>query len=923
MLLAFAGMTLCAAAPRPDHSETQRVYLSGHGCDDAVEWDFYCTGGANCGKWGRIAVPSCWELQGYGTYQYGFDFARKAFPEGIANERGLYRRTFSVPSSWRGGHVEMVFEGVMTDAAVSLNGESAGPPHRGAFYRFSYDVSALLRYGRRNTVEVTVSKESADSTINLAQRRGDYWNFGGIFRPVYLERKPAAHIDRVAIDARAEGLFTAECHVTGAPDGAVKRVVISGQDGEEAGEGSVPAGELTIVCKVSDPALWNAETPNLYTAEFQLCDADGNVLHRHRQKFGFRTVETRPGDGVYVNGVKIEVRGVDRHCFRPETGRTLSPRLNLEDALAIRGMNMNAVRCSHYPPDTDFLDICDSLGLYVIDEFNGWQQAVSAEAGAPLVREMVTRDVNHPCILWWANGNEGGFNFELEPLYRKYDPQQRPVLYPWLRHGGYETKHYPTYGALLELLREPEVVMPTEYLHGLYDGGHGAGLEDFWEAIHSAPNGAGGFLWSLADEGVVRRDLADSIDCHGDKAPDGILGPHGEREGSWYTIRQLWSPVQVTLDGKLGKDGGSLAVENRYNFLNLSSCSLALSYIAITDYKETILFETSLQGPDVAPGETGCITAPPAPDEADALLVTACDDRGEELFTWSFPLPRRPREFNAVRPEVSEDGGLLRVSAGGVAWTFDGATGLLSGIVADGRTVSLSGGPRFVAARRADRTVDGNLKPLKRNAPEHVRYDLVADSSVFAGFGMEGDELVARWSRGAMRETRWAFSDDGSAKIDYCYRYDGLVDLMGVMFEYPEDLVKSKRWVGDGPCRVWQNRLKGPRFGAWEQEYNNAIPGEVFAYPEFKGYFSGVRDVEFETGEGALSLGVPEGKWLGVYTPVDGRTLNLYVLPQTGLGVFDVIPAVRTKFHSTDELGQHSRPAWASGMYSGSIILNP
>ncbi len=162
---------------------TETIYLSGTDKDHMVQWDFYCTEGMNSGKWSKIGVPSNWELQGFGTYLYGRS-------DLVANEKGMYKYEFTVPKTWQKKKVFIVFEGSMTDTEVKINGKSAGPVHQGAFYRFRYDISSLLNYGGKNLLEVTVSKESANESINRAERRADYWVFGGIFRPVYLEAFP-------------------------------------------------------------------------------------------------------------------------------------------------------------------------------------------------------------------------------------------------------------------------------------------------------------------------------------------------------------------------------------------------------------------------------------------------------------------------------------------------------------------------------------------------------------------------------------------------------------------------------------------------------------------------------------------------------------------------------------------------------------
>lgn len=129
--------------------KTERQYLSGRGCDDMVQWDFMCTGGNNSGKWTKIGVPSCWELQGFGIYQYGMKFYGKAFPEGVADEQGLYKYEFELPAEWNGKQIELVFEGSMTDTQVKINGRKAGSMHQGAFYRFIYNVSDRVFFGSK------------------------------------------------------------------------------------------------------------------------------------------------------------------------------------------------------------------------------------------------------------------------------------------------------------------------------------------------------------------------------------------------------------------------------------------------------------------------------------------------------------------------------------------------------------------------------------------------------------------------------------------------------------------------------------------------------------------------------------------------------------------------------------------------------
>ena len=923
--------------------QTERQYLSGHGCDDTVEWDFFCTDGRNSGRWTKIGVPSCWELQGFGTYQYGISFYGKAVPEGIAGEKGMYKYEFEVPEEFRGKQVSLVFEASMTDTEVKVNGRKAGSKHQGAFYRFSYNVTDLLKYGKKNQLEVTVSKESENASVNLAERRADYWNFGGIFRPVFLEVKPAVNLRHIAIDAQMDGSFRANCYTNISGDGMSIRAQILDGKGKKLADTTVPlkAGSdwTTLQLNVSAPALWTAETPNLYKAQFSLLDKEGKVLHHETETFGFRTIEVRESDGLYVNGVRINVRGVNRHSFRPESGRTLSKAKNIEDVLLMKGMNMNSVRLSHYPADPEFLEACDSLGLYVMDELGGWHGKYDTPTGVRLIEGMIERDVNHPSIIWWSNGNEKGWNIELDGEFHKYDPQKRPVIHPQGNFSGFETMHYRSYGESQNYMRLPEIFMPTEFLHGLYDGGHGAGLYDYWEMMRKHPRCIGGFLWVLADEGVKRVDMDGFIDNQGNFGADGIVGPHHEKEGSYYTIKQLWSPVQVMNTAIDRNFDGKLSVENRYDYLNLNTCRFIwqqVKFPSVTDASNTttrILKQGEVQGSDVAAHGVGVVDIKTSIlPEADALFLTVIDKYGHELWRWTFPVDKLNREteqFSASsgRASYTETEKGITVKANGRTFVFSKKDGQLKDVSVNNRKISFANGPRFIGARRADRSLDQfyNHDDEKAKAKDRT-YSEFTDAAVFTKLDVkkEGGNLIltANYKLGNLDKAQWTIHPDGMATLDYTYNFSGVVDLMGICFDYPEEQVLSKRWLGAGPYRVWQNRIHGTQYDIWENDYNDPIPGETFTYPEFKGYFGSVSWMSIRTKEGTISLrNETPDSYIGVYQPRDGRDRLLYTLPESGISVLNVIPPVRNKVNSTDLCGPSSQPKWVDGPQTGRLVL--
>lgn len=941
-IMCVASLLFSAALSAQSSVETEKQYLSGTGCDDMVQWDFMCTSGNNSGKWSKIGVPSCWECQGFGTFQYGMKFYGKAFPEGIADEKGMYKYEFELPESWNGKQIELIFEAAMTDMRATINGRKAGSMHQGGFYRVTYDVSDRVFFGpkKKNVLEVTVSKESENAGVNLAERRADYWNFGGLIRPVFMIARPAQNIHQVAIDAKADGTFKSDCYLNIAVPGAKIKTALFDSKGKKVAENTstIPTGgdHCTVEMLLKNPALWSAETPNRYTAEFTLLNAEGKVLHRMSEKFGFRTIEVRESDGLYINGVRVNIRGVNRHSFRPESGRTLSKAKNIEDVELIKSMNMNSVRLSHYPADPEFYDACDSLGLYVMSELSGWHGKHETIVGQKLVKEMVERDVNHPSIIWWSNGNEKGWNDELNGEFHKYDPQKRPVLHPQGNFGGFETMHYRSYGESHNYMRLPELWMPTEFLHGLYDGGAGAGLYDYWEVMRKHPRCVGGFIWVFADEGVKRVDMGGFIDNVGNYGADGIVGPHHEKEGSYWTVKQVWSPVQIMNKNIDENFDGKLEVENRYDFLNLNTCRFVwkcVQFPGITEKGDVkILKQGEVKGTDVPAHGKGFVTIPFAKDNADALLITAIDKYGEELFTWSYPLTYMKDKVELVKqgtkPSYKQETDKLTVSANGRTFFFSEKDGQLKGVSVNGKMIDLKDGPRFIGAKRSDRSMDQfynhDDKDAEKKKTQYTEYE---DLGKFVSLDVKEENncvvVTATYKLGSFDKAVWTIDAQGTAALDFTYNFYGVVDLMGVKFDFPEDQVLSKRWVGDGPYRVWQNRLHGPQYGLWENDYNDPIPGESFTYPEFKGYFAHVSWMNIRTKQGVINIinETPES-YVGVYEPRDGRDRLLYTLPKTGISIMKVIPPVRNKVNTTDLVGPSSQAQWMNGVQTGRIVLS-
>ena len=920
-----SALNMQAQAPHPE-----RIYLSGTGTDYTRTWEFYCSKGQNSGKWKSIEVPSCWELQGFGEYTYGRYYTIKGAKP--SDETGIYRYRFLTPDCGKNDRIKLFFDGVMTDAEVWVNGKSAGQIHQGAFYRFSYDITSLLKAEGENLLEVKVAKQSANKSVNAAERRADWWLYGGIYRPVWLEVVPAVSMEHFILDARADGSLRASVCTTGNAEGHVLAVSIRGlKDGkplrtlqgkEQVSCPLATSGrETEFTCKWSDVKVWNTEAPELYVARLELKDRSGNVIQVREERIGFRTIEFFPQDGIYLNGTRLIVKGINRHSFSVDGGRTTSAAMSRQDALLIKEMNMNAVR-SHYPPDEHFLDMCDSLGLVYIDELSGWHGRYDTETGARLIREMVERDVNHPSVILWSNGNEGGWNTDNDSLFCKYDKfQRRHVIHPWADFDGLDTHHYPAYlTGVARFTNGYKVFMPTEFMHAMYDQGGGAGLRDFWDRWMTNPMFAGGFIWVFCDEAPKRSDRGGVLDSDGSNAPDGVVGPRREKEGSFYAIRSQWSPVQIKPLLITEHFDGSFFVSNEYIYTNLKDCRMTYEVLScdipMQGAVSRILARGEVTLPALSPGETGKarFSLPASFAEGDVLKLEAFDRDGHRICDWSFPIRLANPYFQRHLAQVStglsgnavsarNNGKEIVLKSEKVSVTFDAATGMILRVLSGNTEIPLTNGPVAVG-----------MKMVYQPASSYVRQD--SEEVVFcARYKGGADSIVWRLtSQGLLYMDAVLLNRaSGGGGFDDAFM-DTEVYNLGLTFSYPERICKGMKWLGRGPYRVWKNRIPGTNYGIWHKDYNNTVTGESYdnlVYPEFKGYHANMYWATFESDTVPFTVySRTDGIFYRVFTPEEPKGSAKRTMPEFPEGDISFlldIPAI-CSFKPIEQQGPNSQP---------------
>ena len=547
-------------------------------------------------QWAILPVPANWEVNGYGTPIYvsaGYPF--KIDPPYVTREpkkdwttyeernpTGQYRRTFTLPAGWAptvsdgspsgNGQTFLRFEGVMSAFYVWVNGQRVGYS-QGSMEPSEFNVTPYIKKGE-NQIAIEVYKYSDGSYLEDQ----DFWRFGGIHRDVLLYHTPNVRLRDVAVRASMDGVLqiNPQFSVYNGETGDGYRLVATLFDGTRpVGCDSVDAAEVLdlqhkaarmnewypqrghrkfgrMEMKIDNPKLWSVEHPNLYTLRLQLQNADGKTIECVTQKVGFRTIAIKGGQ-LLINGQPIKIRGVNRHEHDPYTARVMTEERMLQDLRLMKQANINAVRLAHYPNCPRWYELCDSMGMYIMDEadcethgLRGTLASTPDWGNAFLDRaiRMAERDKNHPSIIFWSLGNESGYgpnHAAMSAWLHEFDPT-RPVHYegaqgdpdpstvdvisrfyprvmqeylnPGIPEGSdQERAENARWERLLEIAQRdgdhctwvgsdegPRPVLTSEYAHAM--GNALGNFKEYWDEINSNPRMLGGFIWDWVDQGL-------------------------------------------------------------------------------------------------------------------------------------------------------------------------------------------------------------------------------------------------------------------------------------------------------------------------------------------------------------------------------------------------------------------------------------
>ncbi len=471
-------------------------------------------------SWDTMPVPGMWELNGYGDPIYlntGFPWKghyqhNPPYPALEHNYVGQYRRTFDVDPSWIGKQICLNIGSATSNVRVWVNGKMVGYSEDSKL-EARFDLTKYVKAGE-NLIALEIFRW-CDGTYLEDQ---DFWRMSGLSRDVYVYTREKERIEDVHIVAGMDGDFK----ITAETTSGVKSLALSIADknGKEVYSGTVQVVKKAaeVSGKVSNPALWSAETPELYTLKVSASTKSG-VVESTSVDFGFRTVEVK-GKEFLVNGKPVLFKGTDRHEMNPYKGYVVSEADMIGDIKLMKELNINAVRTCHYPDDPKWLDLCDIYGLYVVDEGNieshgmgyGKETLAAREdfKAAHLIRDqrMVQRDFNHPSVVVWSLGNEAGNGDNFVACYdwiKAYDTS-RPVQYE-RAEGGYNSDVMcPMYSSAAwckeYASRGTKPLILCEYAHAM--GNSNGDFEEYWDAVRSTYGFQGGFIWDFEDQALYK-----------------------------------------------------------------------------------------------------------------------------------------------------------------------------------------------------------------------------------------------------------------------------------------------------------------------------------------------------------------------------------------------------------------------------------
>ncbi len=874
--------------------------------------------------WEEISVPSNWEMHGYGLRIY----TNSRHPWGTNNYPylpednnpvGIYKRSFTLPSGWNNMNVHIHFGGVSSAFYVWINGKKVGYS-QGSRLPAEFDITKYLKEGE-NTIITKVFKWSDGSYLESQ----DHWRLGGIHRDVLLFAEPQValtdffvktDLDKIYKDATLtirpkieipKGENPKDYKLTASlyrKSKLIKKQTISVEDitGYWWDQRWTPKFDF-INMEIKNPKKWSAETPNLYTMVLSLKDKNDKIIEAKSCQVGFRKYETT--DGVFkVNGQAVKLYGVNRHDHNAKTGKTVSYEDMKRDVELLKSYNFNAVRCSHYPNNPEFYDLCDAYGIYVMDEANVESHGVRGEltnnpqwgtAFLDRAVRMVERDKNHPSIFSWSLGNESGVgpNHAAMAGWIKWYDTSRIIHYEAANGSGGKlspqskntpednqdfvdiiSRMYPTPEEFIEMelsQTKKKPVISCEYSHAM--GNSNGGLKEIWDIIHKNPRLAGGFIWDWMDQGIL---VKEEDGCEqfvyggyfgselndGNFCLNGIINADQTVKPVMYECKYVFQPIVFS---KFKNDKKTIEITNRHSFLHTDIYNFSFELI-----EDGVIVENGIVSLEsLAPRENsiGRIQSNYVfKNSKEYFFNIYAKSKKTNLWSGSNHIVASEqfivsRNFNRISiSEKTEKGSLtikesdagLTVANDTIHIVFDMITGFLKSYEYAGKElVKKSLKPNFWRA-----TTDNDRAVIKRIPGINIWKDASAKQKLlnfkYKKIAENEIQIEAKYQLGQELGYNMIYKilSDGTIKIYNSLNapdYLANIPRIGVQMGVTKDL-KQVVWYGKGPHENYIDRNQAAFVGMYKNTLEEL--GASYAYPQEYANRTDTRWVKFLDNEG-------------------------------------------------------------------------
>lgn len=844
--------------------------------------------------WDKIDVPSVWQLRGYDKMHYTdvlypFPVNPPYVPD--ENPTGIYKKIVVLDEQWMEKDTVLKFHGVDSAFDVWVNGNHVG---FGKVSRLpsEFDITGFVKTGE-NDITVRVYKWS-DGTYLEDQ---DMWWLSGIYRDVELinEEKNAVldlRVNGTLDDSYKNGFFTAGITMKQAGTNLGWKLSYKGKtvlEGELVSEGK----DICIEAEIPEVHTWTAETPELY--EFTVMTENQEVTVR----CGFRKIEIKDKN-FRVNNQVILLNGVNHHDYNPREGRRVTREQMESDIRLMKQYNINAVRCSHYPANEYFYDLCDEYGLYVINEADlechgfEWVENYTwitddetwKDAYVDRSVRMVKRDRNHPSIIMWSMGNESAFgcNFRSAAEAIRELDDTRLVHY----EGDFEaevTDVYSTMYTRLKGLKEiAEYQIKGDKPHVMCEYGHAmgngpGGLKAYQDMYRKYKRLQGGFLWEWYDHGIYTEEKDKKyykyggnygdFPTNGNFCIDGILMPDRTPSPGMEEYKQIIAPVEITaVEGSMNK----LQIRNYYDFLNLDTTTL---YWEVKAEDQTIQ-DGIVERLSVAPHEGKIIALPITAFELQEntdyyLNLTVCQKEernyapaGYEIKKVQIPMQIRKDGFSvretADKLQVTEGQGVLTVENSRVTAKFSTVFGKLISFGKDGKEY-LTEGPRMNVYRA---TIDNDMYKKEDWMNKYFIQKPVEETEYVSCLKEDDKVIVQIGTFFSCYNQSWGFECDYTYTVYSCGQMKveiqgkavqrgklepAFLPRIGVIMKGNKNFQKAM-WYGMGPGESYVDSKAASIMGIYENTVDGMMTDYVF--PQENGHHEQVK--WFRIGDGKDGL---------------------------------------------------------------------